>query len=163
MKYQGKREKNWKLKVERGKLVKSRISVCCRNTKLYRTCRDRRPRRSNVVSVTNCIFVYCQNKDNIRKQYIYLLFKDRRDAGPYKFDIIFMFRQQINARWWSPQSLPLREHVATNCRVCKQTSRGPLAVDEWSWYNVTFHFVHSSVLTSAERLVKPPSLKRRLT
>ena len=63
-------------------------------------CRDRRPRRSNVASVTNCIFVYCQNKDNIRKQYIYLLFKDRRDAGPYKFDVILFYRQQTDVRRW---------------------------------------------------------------
>ena len=42
--------------------------------KSFLNCRDRRPRLSNVVLITNCISVCYQNKDNGQKKYIDLLF-----------------------------------------------------------------------------------------
>ena len=41
-------------------------------------------------------FVYCQNKDNILKQYIYLLFKDRR--GRRSLQILAYAFRFINGR-----------------------------------------------------------------
>ena len=76
--------------------------VCRQNNDLHLACRDRRPRRSNVASVTNCISVCYQNKGNIRKQYIYLLFKDRRGRRSLQL------RENILSKsWLSPLSFSM--------------------------------------------------------
>ena len=59
-------------------IVKSDIKIFVwsvdKSNDLYLVCRDRRPRLSNVVTVTNCISVCYQNKDNGEKKYIDPLF-----------------------------------------------------------------------------------------
>ena len=84
-------------------IVKSEMWICVLATNECTTtisldCRDRRPRRSNVASVTNCTSVYYQSKDNIQKKYIYLLFSDRR--GRRSLQILAYAFRFINGRMY---------------------------------------------------------------
>ena len=84
------------------------VCLLMKHKKYISICRDRRPRRSNVVSIKNCIFVYYQIRITDTKDIYVFCFRTVETPVPTNFGICLSFHH-----WTDVLRCPIRPRTTT--------------------------------------------------